>query len=84
MQSEAAPVRLWVVAHGGPGKDFKVGVREFWHRVSSERWAQLHPALAGKSDVELERMLPVLYHTDGVEIFRNCEHMAIRRRMNLQ
>lgn len=57
------------------GAQGKRSLTEYWKYVSSERWFQAHPAMAGKTIDQLDTTLPLYFHLDGVEVYRNTEFL---------
>ena len=55
------------------GPEGPAGLLAYWKWAKTLEWGQEHPALQGKTDEQLSRLIPLMLHVDGAEIFRNSE-----------
>lgn len=70
---KAGPEQFRVSVLGDGGNNL---AKEFWTRARTQPWGANHPALAGRSDEELSKIIPVQLHVDGADLFRNTEYVV--------
>ena len=68
--AQAGNMQRHISLVGPQGHD---GVEEFWKESLNQRWAQVHPAIQNLPVSEYKKMIPVWWHADGVEFYRNTE-----------
>ena len=71
-QSGWQQFQISLLGPGGPSS-----LVEYWRWSRQQEWGVRHPALVGKSESQLSRMLPLMLHVDGAEVFRNNEFYII-------
>ena len=64
--------QLSLVGQAGPE-----GLKAYWEFSLSQEWGQAHPALVDRSDSALSSLVPLLFHIDGGEIYRNSEFHVV-------
>ena len=58
------------------GKGGEGAAQTFWERALAQTWGRGRPALAGKSGGALGKVVPLMIHVDGVEIYSNTEFVV--------